>query len=204
MGAEYVQRVLGVSLQAGGEHARMGTHNLLLGLGAAAYLEVISIDPTATPPGRRRWFGLDDYGATALPRLSAWVARTADIEQSVAATAEDLGIAESMSRGELEWRITLPAGGRPALDGVAPALIQWPTGVHPAPRLKDVGCRLRRLETFHSEATRVRALFDKLGLADAVSVAALPPDVGGYLSATIDTPAGARILTTPGGRSERP
>ncbi|HCV79405.1 VOC family protein, partial [Pseudomonas oryzihabitans] len=38
-GARYVEERLGVALQPGGQHARMGTHNLLLGLGDG-YLEV--------------------------------------------------------------------------------------------------------------------------------------------------------------------
>ena len=175
----------------------MGTHNLLLRLGDAAYLEVIAVNPDAAPPGRRRWFGLDDHAADNLPRLSTWVARSEDIEESLAGVQEDLGLAESMSRGELEWLITVASDGRPALDGVAPSLIQWPRGVHPAPRLKDVGCQLRRLEAFHSDPIRVAALFEHLGLAAAVSVAHLPAGVRGYLAATIATPTGERTLATP-------
>jgi hypothetical protein len=66
-GAELVRLALGVEPQAGGAHARMGTHNLLLRLGDAVYLEVIAPDPRARcrpgpaglrltpwPPMRRR------------------------------------------------------------------------------------------------------------------------------------------------------
>jgi len=41
-GAKFVKNVLGVNPQKGGEHLRMGTHNLLLRLGDTTYLEVIS------------------------------------------------------------------------------------------------------------------------------------------------------------------
>lgn len=196
-GARYVQQTLGVPLQKGGEHTRMGTHNLLLSLGATTYLEVISINPAAAPAGRPRWFGLDDCLAADVPRLSAWVARSDNIEASLAEAREDLGSVESMSRGEFEWRITVPPNGRPSLDGVVPALIQWPSGVHPARRLKDLGCRLRRLEAFHSDPARVSSLFERLGLAGVVSVAPLQAGVAGHLAATIDTPAGPRSLATP-------
>ncbi len=50
-GAELVRRSLGVMPQAGGEHARMGTHNLLLKLGDSLYLEVIAPNPNAPEPG---------------------------------------------------------------------------------------------------------------------------------------------------------
>ena len=46
-------------MQVGGEHPRMGTHNLLLRLGDSVFLEVLSPNPDAPPPSRPRWFGLD-------------------------------------------------------------------------------------------------------------------------------------------------
>ena len=67
-GGDYVRSVLGVAPGPGGAHARMGTHNLLLRLGESVFLEVIAPDPAAAPPGRPRWFGLDDVAA---PRLVA-------------------------------------------------------------------------------------------------------------------------------------
>jgi TusA-related sulfurtransferase len=37
----------------------MGTHNCLMQLGEAMFLEIIATDPAASPQ-RRRWFALDD------------------------------------------------------------------------------------------------------------------------------------------------
>ena len=37
----------------------MGTHNALIKLGPALYLEIIAIDPDGTAPPRPRWFELD-------------------------------------------------------------------------------------------------------------------------------------------------
>ena len=58
-GMAWVEAALGVPLQIGGDHTSMGTHNALLRLGDDQYLQVISIDPTATAPDRPRWFELD-------------------------------------------------------------------------------------------------------------------------------------------------
>src|SRR3546814_14325236 len=54
-GAAYVESVLGVAPQPGGEHTRMGTHNMVLRLGDDVYLEVIAINPKALPLDRPRW-----------------------------------------------------------------------------------------------------------------------------------------------------
>jgi hypothetical protein len=193
-GARYVREALGVELQAGGEHPQMGTHNLLLKLGDATYLEVIAVNPAARHPGRPRWFGLDDRGADGEPRLATWVSRSGDIRAAVTAAGEPLGTVETMRRGDLEWQITIPANGAPPLDGVAPALIEWPAGRHPAARLVDAGCRLIRLELFHSDPTRVSSLLGRLGLADTVVVTPLPSGVRGHIAAHIDTPSGGRVL----------
>src|SRR2546421_5324073 len=84
-GAELVRRALGVELQAGGKHARMGTHNLVLKLGDSIYLEVIAPDPDAPDPGRSRWFELDRQGP---PRLATWAARTSDIRATAEASSD--------------------------------------------------------------------------------------------------------------------
>ena len=107
-GAEYVARALDVTLQPGGEHPRMGTHNLLLRLGDALFLEVIAVNPAAAAPQRPRWFALDEMGPESAPRLATWVAHTGDIRAAVDAITEDLGPIETMTRGALRWLITIP------------------------------------------------------------------------------------------------
>ena len=67
----HVEAALGVTLDPGGVHVEMGTHNRLLSLGPDLYLGVIAIDPEAAPPGRRRWFDLDRFDG--LPRLHSWI-----------------------------------------------------------------------------------------------------------------------------------
>jgi hypothetical protein len=194
-GAEFVRRSLGIVPQAGGEHARMGTHNLLLKLGDSLYLEVISPDPAAPKPARPRWFQLDEQQPDAPSRLATWVLRTTDIQATLAGSSEPLGNIEPMSRGRLNWRITIPPDGRLPFDGVAPALIEWQAETHPASRLRDVGCSFVKLEAFHPEAQRISALFRSLAVEGEVPVAPLRAGERPYLVAHVQTPAGLRKLS---------
>ncbi len=192
-GSELVQRALGVAPQAGGEHVRMGTHNLLLRLGDALFLEVIAANPDGPRPGRPRWFGLDEIPG-APPRLATWVARTSDIHATVAACSEPLGTVEPMTRGRLSWLITIPEDGALPLGGVAPALIEWHTEAHPAAGLRDAGCSLVRLELFHPDPPRISALLRSISLEGPISVAPLPAGSQPRLVAHFQTPTGlARI-----------
>ncbi|GGC63274.1 VOC family protein [Undibacterium terreum] len=198
-GADLVHEALGVRPLPGGEHPRMGTHNLLLRLGESVYLEVIAINPAASSSiGRPRWFGLDSLALDAASRLATWIARTDDIQASLAACSEPLGKVEPMSRGALNWQITVPEDGSLSLGGLAPALIQWEPGAHPASRMPDLGLSLTKLKFFHSEPERVTAMLQSLGMPGTdglIEVACLSGGQSPYLAAYIDTPSGPRILS---------
>lgn len=152
----------GVGMDPGGRHAIMGTHNRLLAIGSArvprCYLEVIAVDPEAPPPGRARWFGLDDPAVRAAladgPRLVHWVARTRPgvaIDaacDALRAAGHDPGVPTAAERptaggGVLRWRITLGSSvARPAV----PLLIAWDAGArHPADALPPRGVALEGL-----------------------------------------------------------
>lgn len=184
-GAAWLEQQLGVTLAAGGKHARMGTHNRLLGLGENFYLELIAIDREAPPPGRPRWFALDRLPAQDRPRLIHWVARSRDISGDAAASSEDLGEILPMERGDYRWRISVPADGRLPGDGLVPTLIQWDVPFHPAQRLPDAGCRLMKLEGFHPQPARIRTALASLGLGSRLDVhacaAAEPAQLVAYL-----------------------
>ena len=123
-GAELVKNSLGVAPQKGGEHPRMGTHNLLLRLGDSVYLEVIACNPAADKPERPRWFALDEVNKNTKAKVKTWVVRTEDIYSTLDACSERIGNVEPMSRGELNWLITIPEDGSLPINGGAPALIQ--------------------------------------------------------------------------------
>jgi hypothetical protein len=192
-GAAFIKEALGVDPQPGGSHPSMGTHNRLLSLGDSVYLEVISIDPALRAPDRPRWFGLDNLSGSSSPALTTWVARTTDIRSAAAHSSESLGTVTPMHRGDLNWLITIPPDGLVPLDGVAPALIEWPQGVHPATRLDDRGLRLVKFEILHPDPQRVQRLLSSVDMQDIISVAA-SSDGSASLFATISTPEGVRHL----------
>lgn len=169
-GAEWLADRLGVAPEPGGRHPLMGTHNMLLSLGPAAYLELIAIDPAAPAPDRPRWFGLDRLDGP--PRLAGWVMRQSPL---LAPAGSRISAA---SRGDLSWRITIPDSGQMPHDGARPMRIDWGAGTHPADRLPDRGLRLARL----------MLPLDRMPLAD--------PRIqsGGAFSAVIATPQGEVVL----------
>jgi len=191
-GVDYVRETLGVTPQPGGEHPRMGTHNCFVKLGEKLYLEVISVNPSAPRPDRPRWYGLDE--SIPAPRLITWIARSESIRAAAATSPTPLGKVEPMSRGNLNWLITIPEDGSLPLHGIAPTLIAWPPGIHPAASLPDKGCSLVGLEGFHPDAARVHGVLGAIGFEGDFSVSPLPQGERPYLVATILAPAGRRQL----------
>ena len=193
-GSDFVFERLGARPGPGGEHPRMGTHNLLLRLGETMFLEVIAANPKAEKPSRPRWFALDELPQGAGPRLACWVARSEDIHASAISATEALGDIEPMSRGGLEWLISIPGDGSLALGGAAPALVQWSVAVHPAVTMQDLGCSLVALDVLHPSTQRVSALLRSLSLDEpSVQVSVLESPVPG-LVAHIRTPSGLRTI----------
>lgn len=194
VGVEWVRDILGATPELGGEHPTMGTHNCLLKLGDAAFLEVIARNPNANAHGRPRWFELDQLDRDSPPRLAGWIARTSDIRAAHAACGGTLGRIEPMRRGELNWQITIPADGRLPFGGIAPMLIQWPADTHPCSKLRETGCSLLLLEGFHPQASKVIALLDAIGFEGEVRVRELPEDARPYLVAHIRSGNGVKLL----------
>jgi len=187
---------LGVTLPAGGRHARMGTHNRLLRLGPSAYLELIAIDPDGATPERPRWFELDDPALQARlgagPRLVHWIARVETPELPVLPV--DVGPWEPFQRGDLSWQLTVRPDGTLPAGGVVPSLICWSGPAHPAALLPDLGVRLESLELEHPRAAEVQRQLDALGLSERCR-----PGRVARLAAHLRTPAGRRSL-----RSDEP
>lgn len=194
-GMDFVSALLGVALQEGGEHPRMGTHNALLRLGEAAYLEVLAPNPNAPPPDVARWFDLDRTHAQ--PRLATWVVRTNDIHEASRLAATPLGQVEPMTRGHLSWLITIPPNGELPWDGVVPMIIQWSTASHPATMLPDMGCSLEALEIRHADAGRLEAMLADIAFAGPVEIARPSSSHPAGLRARIRTPAGVVQLGGP-------
>lgn len=181
-GTDWVEQALGVTLLPGGKHAAYGTHNTLLGLGDI-YLEVIALDP-AVKRDRPAWFGLDHFDGP--PRPANWICATDRLDISPNVT----GPAQQLTRGALNWQITVPDDGHLPMGGAFPTLIKWGDDtVHPATALPDSGCRLHHWQVSHPEADTLR---DRVQISDKrISFVTGP---AGF-RATIETPQGVRVLT---------
>lgn len=207
-GVAWCERTLGATPAAGGEHPLMGTHNRLLNVSSAqhpcAYLEIIAINPGATPAipaSARRWFDLDDTTLQAQvaqegPRLVHWVAAVPDLvagHAALAAQGLDRGAIVAASRptpgGLLQWRITVRPDGQRLLGGCLPTLIEWGER-HPCDTLPASGVQLQSLQLQHPQAPLLAQACAALGLgALGTTAAALP-----CLRAVLSTPRGPVTL----------
>jgi hypothetical protein len=207
VGVQCCNAVLGVTPRAGGEHPLMGTHNRLLKIASdrypRAYFEIIAVNPDARPPGRPRWFDLDDPGLRQAvrqqPRLVHFVASTTD-----AATAQKalqrLGIdrgplipAERPTlEGLLRWHISVREDGQRHFYGALPTLIEW-AEAHPADAMPPSGLALESLHAVHPRLTDLQAAHAAIGL-DGVTLEQGPPN----LVATLSTPKGLVVLESAG------
>ena len=212
-GVAWAEATLGVTPGPGGEHPLMGTHNRLLRLRTsndqattqqgAAYLEIIAINPAATPtlqPPERRWFDMDDPAlrervAQHGPQLVHWVARVPDLTAALLAWRElgiDRGEARAASRptpgGLLQWQISLRPDGQRLFDGCLPTLIEWGPH-HPTATMPDSALALQSLTLQHPQATLLLAACQAIGLDEV-----LITDGPARLSAQLSTPGGPLTL----------
>ncbi|WP_421988495.1 VOC family protein [Roseococcus sp.] len=171
-GAAFVERELGVKMGAGGKHDGAGTHNLLLGLGPDAYLEVIAPDPSQPDPAHPRLFDLDDPATRTMlesgPRLLSWVARISAMDAVMARLGPRGGVVREMHRGDLSWRFAQPPQ-RQDMDNLIPCLIEW-KGERAGKRLHDSHLRLVALEAEHPDVDALRLALRDRGLGEALVV----------------------------------
>jgi hypothetical protein len=193
-GARWLEARLGVPLEAGGEHPAMGTHNRLLRLGDGLYLELIAVNPAAAKPARPRWFALDDPAMQerlTQPRLIAWVAATGQLSLTAKRAAYAPGPIVPMTRGSLNWLITIPEDGQLVDGGLMPTLIEWPEGVHPSARLPERGVSLELLELGSPNPDVVKEGLNSIGFdALANNVRVIQDRNGPRLTAYLAAPPG--------------
>jgi hypothetical protein len=201
-GVAYLEQQLGITIPPGGEHPRMGTHNRLMRLGDSMFLEVIAVSPTLPPPEQPRWFGLDDPLVRASinlqPTLLTWVVNCDDIENLLQQAALPFGRLEEVSRGELNWYFGIPEDGRLLAGGMLPYLMQWQVESHPAQKMAELGCRLHRLHIHHPYPLWLISILESIDAGDLVQIHPLFTNHVPFLAAEIDTPAGRRVLRSPG------
>jgi hypothetical protein len=209
-GVAWCEQTLGVIPGPGGAHPLFGTHNRLLRLhtetGQACYLEIIAIDPAATPQRAAplaRWFDLDHPALHKQlreqgPQLVHWVLRVPDIHATLAnwqAQGLDRGPALTASRptpqGLLQWRISVRGDGQRLMGGALPTLIEW-GDVHPCDAMPDSGLTLSAI-TLHAPDTT--ALQSALAAAKLNNPAVQLHSAPAGLSARLRTPRGDITVT---------
>ena len=173
-GTDWTESCLGAACDGGGAHPLMGTHNRLMRLAGGPYLEVIAIDPDASSPGRPRWFTLDREKTKSRfatgPGALCWVAAVSDIETAVRQCGYDCGQITTVTRGDLQWRLTIPDDGSLPAGGVLPSLIEWPEGMHPVASLAETDIYLDTIHLTHPDPAHIESCLDRLGLASIATV----------------------------------
>ena len=195
-GVAWCEAVLGVTPGPGGKHPLMGTHNRLMKISTGAYpdcfLEIIAIDAAAPPPGRVRWFGLDDaalqHSLADAPRLLHAVARSTMLDMhrwgliTVGLKAgEPIAASRETADGLLQWDILVREDGQLNCGGALPTLMQW-KGTHPASRMPESGLTLKSV-TLHGVPARARDVLRLRGVQ-------VLPEAGTAIIATLATPRG--------------
>ena len=193
-GVAHVRACLDLDVPFGQRHAYMGTHNHLLQLGGAVYLEIVALDPDGIDPGRPRWFGLDDRRKVRADweqgrRLRGWVARVDGIDAVLAGREAIFG--EKVALGGA-FDFSIPVDGSLPLDGAMPSIIDRRGKARSMATIADLGARLRYFSLEHPEPERVAALYRELEIDRAPAV--MRGSVLRY-RAEIETLGGVRELT---------
>lgn len=156
-GVAFIEQKFNVKIPFGGTHDQMGTHNHLMQIGEGIFLELIAINPNAKPPEapQKRWFNLDDphlqQQLKHSPKLVTWIARTPHINAETTKLNTNIGDIHHVSRGSLNWQITIAQNGKLAENGLFPTLIQWQNNQTPASHMADLGIKLKSFTLTHPQ-----------------------------------------------------
>lgn len=198
-GVTYVRDTLGVDIPKGGEHPLMGTHNHLMRLGSDLFLEVIAINQTAPPPERPRWYGLDDPFVQAKiaqrPCLLTWVVNTPNLTTLQQQSRFSFGTATHVTRGSLSWEFGIPDDGRLLAGGALPYMIQWHSETHPAHKMADRGCTLKKLTVKTAYTKWLSTILGEIGAIDLVEINGGVLVGSPMISAEIMTPTGLKTIS---------
>ncbi|MGY4304212.1 hypothetical protein ACVIJ6_001455 [Bradyrhizobium sp. USDA 4369] len=196
-GVAHVRHFIDLDVPFGQRHDYMGTHNHLLQLGDAVYLEIVAVDPAAATPRRARWFGLDDHKRVRVDwdegrRLRGWVARTDAIDLVVAGHPGVFGEKRALPDLDPAFDFTVPNDGALPRDGAVPSIIDRRGRPRAMASIADLGARLRSFVLEHPDPTALQAFYRTLSLDR-------PPEIrpGPRLRyrAQIETSGGLKELT---------
>lgn len=196
-GVAHIKACLGLDIPFGRRHDYMGTHNHLLRLGEAVYLEVVALDPAGEYPGLARWFGLDDQRAIRAAwdeghRLRGWVARTHDIDAVLAGNEALFGRKVELGADNASFYFSIPTDGSLPFGGAAPSVIDRKGKPPSVATMADLGAKLRSLTLEHPDPDTVSALYQRLGV-DRPPLVRKGPKL--RYTAHIETAGGLKELT---------
>ena len=188
-GVAEIEALFGVRATGGGQHIGQGTHNTLLALGPATYLEIIAPDPAQPEPSAPRPYGVDGIVGSG---LVGWAVACEDIDVAVdqarAAGFDPGDVIDGHRRTAdgttLRWRIT--SNARTA--GVIPFLISWGDTPHPAASAAP-GLRLESLCIEHPDPESIARALRILG----TTVPVIGADRAGLVARVIGPVGGATL-----------
>lgn len=195
-GVAHVRDSLDLDVPFGQRHGYMGSHNHLLQLGDAVYLEIVALDPEGTPPGRARWFGLDDRKQVRRDwddgcRLRGWVARTDRIDDVLKGREAIFGRKVGLPMDAPVFDFSIPDDGSLPWGGAAPSIIDRRGMARSMASIADLGARLRGFSLEHPQAEELGALLQELG-TERGPVVSHGPKL--RYRAQIETPGGLKEL----------
>lgn len=188
-GKRRIAELTGVEPSPGGRHPGFGTHNALVALGEACYLEIIARDPAQT-----ELRGFTNRLATLdAPRLLTWAARTNDLDKLVEKArrrglqpGEIVALSRNRPDGSRMSCRLVEIGGHPR-GLLVPFFIQFDDGVvHPAQGAAP-GCVLRKLVLRSRKSRELARLLRLLELDDEVEI---EPAEEEEIVAEIESPRG--------------
>lgn len=183
-GSQAFEERTGVRPAFGGEHPAFGTHNALVSLGPARYLEILAPRPGAVPRsiavGIERMQSLTPHlWAVATDDLAGAHRRVADAGFVVGDRTE--GSRVTADGHTLRWSMFLLGEGRP--DN-APFFLEWADGTpHPSTTSPE-GCTLLDWTVASRDPAALARLLDAVGME--AHVVAAPADT----VIRLDTPRG--------------
>ncbi|MBK8501276.1 MAG: VOC family protein [Saprospiraceae bacterium] len=155
---EHFIDISGVKPEYGGSHPGKGTHNALVRVGHACYLEIVAPDPLQHQIDRR-WMIPQEV---THPRLIKWAWTSNDLVGDCERMDELGCLLGPVSTGKrfrndgqwLHWKLTDPDFSDSSL---VPFLISWGQDQHPALSL-PLHCQLRSVSLLHPRPENLRFL----------------------------------------------
>ncbi len=197
-GVEYFREISGIEIPEGGFHPMMGTHNHLMQIGNNTFFEIIAVDPAAESPVRPRWYALDDsmmQNSLITPRLITWVVSTEKMPQILKRVNYETGPGLVVTRGNLNWLLTIPEDGAMPNGGLLPSIIQWRDPGSPYSLMPDLNCKLLKLSIYHPYPDWYRYRLDSIDALHLIELVPVKNNTPGYIEITLETPTGPVVLS---------